>query len=68
MWRRFAQLPATAWRRAVVVAVVVGTLLTLINQWDALAAWRVDIVKAALTYLVPFCVSVYSAAANGMRP
>ena len=63
MWQRFRELPASAYRRAVTVAAVVGTLLTLINQWDALADLRIDVVKAALTYLVPFCVSVYSAAA-----
>jgi methyl-accepting chemotaxis protein len=62
--RKFAQLPTAAWRRAVVVAAVVGTLLTLINQWDALGAGRVDLVKAMLTYLVPFGVSIYSAAAT----
>jgi hypothetical protein len=63
MWRKFAQLPAAAWRRAIGVAAVVGTLLVLINQGDALIAGRVDVMKVVLTYLVPFGVSIYSAAA-----
>jgi methyl-accepting chemotaxis protein len=67
MLARLRALPASAYRRAVTIALVVGTLLTLINQWDLLVAGTVDVVKATLTYLVPFCVSVYSAAANGVR-
>jgi hypothetical protein len=47
------------------VAAVVGTVLNAINQGDRLLAmqWG-DVVwwKIGLTYLVPFCVSVYSAA------
>lgn len=67
MWRRLLGLPRRAYRRAVIVSVVVGTLLTLINQGDVLIAARIDVLKAVLTYLVPFCVSVYSAAAHGDR-
>lgn len=63
MWQRYRELPASAYWRAIAVAAIVGTILTLINQWDALVLLRVDIVKMVLTYLVPFCVSVYSAAA-----
>ena len=63
MWRKFAQLPAAAWRRAIGVAAIVGTLLVLINQGDALITGRIDVLKALLTYLVPFGVSIYSAAA-----
>jgi hypothetical protein len=47
------------------VAAVVGTVLNLINQGDVLLALRLDDVvwwKVGLTYLVPFCVSVFSAA------
>ena len=47
------------------VAAVVGTVLNAINQGDRLLAQRWgDVVwwKIGLTYLVPFCVSVYSAA------
>jgi hypothetical protein len=47
------------------VAAVMGTVLNLINQGDRLVGLCVDDVawwKVGLTYLVPFCVSVYSAA------
>ena len=47
------------------VALVVGTVLNFINQGDRLLSMRFDEVvwwKVGLTYLVPFCVSVYSAA------
>jgi hypothetical protein len=47
------------------VAFVVGTVLNAINQGDRLLALRWnDVVwwRIGLTYLVPFCVSVFSAA------
>jgi hypothetical protein len=47
------------------VAAVVGTVLNAINQGDRLLALRPDDVvwwKVGLTYLVPFCVSAFSAA------
>ncbi|MGH7321456.1 MAG: nitrate/nitrite transporter NrtS, partial [Candidatus Rokuibacteriota bacterium] len=50
-------------RRAVSVAAVVGTILTAINQGDLLLAGQLTwggLVKIVLTYMVPFCVSVYS--------
>jgi len=46
------------------VAAVVGTVLNAINQGDRLLALRFGDVtwwKIGLTYLVPFCVSVFSA-------
>lgn len=46
------------------VSFVVGSILNAINQGDRLFALRfADVVwwKIALTYLVPFCVSVFSA-------
>ena len=49
-------------RRSFMVAVVVGSILNLINQGDALLAGvSLDIVKAILTYIVPYCVSTYGA-------
>jgi hypothetical protein len=49
-------------RRSLGVALVVGTILNLINQGDALAAGRpLALVKLALTYLVPYCVCTYGA-------
>jgi hypothetical protein len=49
-------------RRSLIVAAVVGTILNLINQGDALVkGLPLDGVKLALTYLVPYCVSTYGA-------
>jgi hypothetical protein len=47
-------------RRTLTIAVVVGTVLTAINQADVIArgdATSVTLAKAALNYLVPFIVS-----------
>jgi hypothetical protein len=44
------------------VALIVGTILNLINQGDSLlAGQRLDFTKIALTYLVPYLVSTYGA-------
>ncbi len=49
-------------RRSLWVALVVGTILNLINQGDALVARRhLDIAKLVLTYIVPYIVSTYGA-------
>lgn len=55
--------------RAVKVAVIVGTLLNLINSGDAILAGRLPEHpwKIPLTYLVPFAVSLYSSAAERGR-
>ena len=48
---------------AIKVAIVVGTILALINHGPALLALelsRQQIVQIALTYLVPYGVSTYS--------
>lgn len=50
--------------RALGVALVVGTILFAINQLDAVLRGELTLViaaKIALTYLVPYCVSTYSA-------
>ena len=45
-----------------IVALVVGTILCLINQGDALLAGReIDMWKVVLTFIVPFLVSTYGA-------
>lgn len=47
-------------RRTITVALVVGTLLTVINQGDRLASGDIDavlILKIAANYLIPWCVS-----------
>ena len=49
-------------KRALWTAVVVGTILNLINQGDAAAAGAaLAYWKIALTYLVPYCVATYGA-------
>ena len=55
---------STVLRRAGVTALVVGTILTALNQGDLLIAgdptaamwWKIP-----LTYLVPFCVTIWGA-------
>ena len=49
-------------QRSLWVALIVGTILNLINQGDALLTGRpLDFAKLALTYLVPYFVSTYGA-------
>jgi hypothetical protein len=49
-------------RRSIIVAIVVGTIINLINQGDALFTdTNIHWPKIALTYLVPFCVASYGA-------
>jgi hypothetical protein len=62
-WRH-AVFYGPVFRRALQVAAVVGTALFLINQLDVVLSGKVTplvILKIALTYLVPFLVSTYSA-------
>lgn len=45
-------------RRATIATLLVGPILTLINQWAAVISLEgLDWVKVALTFIVPFCVS-----------
>jgi hypothetical protein len=54
-------------RRSSIVAVVVGSILNLINQGDALfGGGRIGWAKIALTYIVPYCVSTYGAVSYRM--
>ncbi len=47
--------------RALKLAAVVGSILFLINQWEAcLGTMPVQWAKAALTYCVPYLVSTYT--------
>jgi hypothetical protein len=51
--------------RALKMALGVGSLLVLINYGDKLLAGTLaarDGIKIAITYCVPFCVSLFSAA------
>ena len=57
-------------RRSALTALVVGTVLVLINQggilvsdpWPASLLWQIP-----LTYLVPFCVATWGALSNSRR-
>jgi len=47
-------------KRSIIVAVIVGTILNLINQADVITGSAAfNLLKCLLTYLVPFCVSTY---------
>lgn len=47
--------------RALKLAAVVGTILLLINQWEAcLGEAPIQWAKAILTYMVPYLVSTYT--------
>lgn len=49
-------------RRSLLVSLVVGTILNLINQHEALFGNRsLHLGKFLLTYLVPYCVATYGA-------
>ncbi len=63
-WRVLREYAVTGGvpRRSLVAAAVVGTILNLINQGDALfGAKPIDWVKLVLTYIVPYCVTTYGA-------
>lgn len=61
---RLANSPSIR-RNAIRVALVVGSILNLINQGPALwSGTEISFVNVALNYFVPFCVSSYSAAKN----
>lgn len=61
-----ARRPAVA-RKCATIAVSVGTLLSLVNQWEALSAppvATVTWVRIAANYLIPFIVSNLGAMAS----
>lgn len=61
-WIQIAMRPEIL-RRSLRVAVLVGTILVLLNYTDRLLMGditRIDIIKMMLTYLVPFSVSIHA--------
>jgi hypothetical protein len=49
--------------RAITVAIVIGTLLNTINSYDVVLEGNLtpqNTFKIILTYITPFCVSLYS--------
>ena len=60
-WWHFATSDGTP-GYALVMGLIVGTILTAINQGDIVLAGEMpDPVKAGLTYMVPYCVATYGA-------
>jgi hypothetical protein len=55
-------------KRSLGVALIVGSILNLINQGDALVAGtRPNILKLILTFAVPYAVATYGAASYRLR-
>ena len=55
-------------RRSLVVALIVGTILNLINQGDVLfGGGRLNLWKLILTFAVPYAVATYGAVSYQMR-
>ena len=55
-------------QRSLIVALVVGSVLNLINQGDALfAGGPLDWIKIVLTIAVPYCVSTYGAVSYHLK-
>ena len=55
-------------KRSLAVALIVGTILNLINQGDALVAGaRPNILKLVLTFAVPYAVATYGAVSYRLR-
>jgi hypothetical protein len=55
-------------RRSFVVALVVGAILNLINQGDALLSGApLNFTKIILTFAVPYCVATYGAVSYRLR-
>ena len=51
-------------QRAVKIAIVVGIVLNMINQGELIFAFefeKINFFKFGLTFVVPFCVSMYTA-------
>lgn len=55
-------------RAAFIAALVVGTILNVINQGDAMiGGGDLNIAKILLTYCVPYCVATYGAVSAQRR-
>jgi len=49
-------------KRSIITALIVGTILNIINQGTNILAGESPMwTKLLLTYMVPYCVSLYSA-------
>ncbi len=60
-WSHFATSQGTP-RHALIMGVIVGAILTAINQGNFIPAGQTpDLLKVGLTHLVPYCVATYGA-------
>jgi hypothetical protein len=74
-WSSWSEIPpvitaATNLRKSVSVALLVGTTFVSLNQLETILAGEatpLTWIKAALTYVVPFCVSNYGIVAASRR-
>ena len=49
--------------RAIIIAIIIGSLLNLINSYEVILGKEFtfrNTLKITLTYITPFCVSIYS--------
>jgi len=54
-------------KKHIITAFIVGVVLNIINQWDAVITFDLKLInflQLVLTFIVPFTVSVYSASVN----
>lgn len=61
---KYALMPSTI-KRAIKVAVIITPILTVVNHYQEIRELRLGggfWLQAALTFLVPYCVSTYSSA------
>jgi hypothetical protein len=55
-------------KRSFFLALVVGTVLNLINQGEILfGEGKLNLIKILLTYAVPYCVATYGAVSYRLR-
>ncbi len=69
-WTRVFELAVSGGtpKRSLAAALFVGAILNLINQGDALIGnAKLHVLKALLTFVVPYCVSTYGAVSVQLR-
>jgi methyl-accepting chemotaxis protein len=55
-------------KRSLFMSAIVGSILNIINQWQALmSSIDINIIQALLTYFVPFCVATISSAQTSRK-
>ena len=66
-WLDFAFAPDLV-KRSLNTAMVVGSILVLINQWNGIFGdGQINWISFLLTYLVPYCVSTFSGTLSSME-